>query len=168
LTAVSKSRLRATLQRSTDLGPLSERLRLLLKGTKTRTERVDKLVEQISAAADPLEAWHAILDELLELAWLRVEDEAVTTLPSIPKLDNAGWTQKEKLALAKQLEPPAWLELLLFDLEDLPKFGTRRGPTTTSPSRMRRQASRQRRYSRSCCSRTVRRSSSTSPRTTST
>lgn len=122
LTAVSKSRLRATLQRATDLGPLADRLRQLLKGTKTRTERVDKLVEQISAAADPLEAWHAILDELLELAWLRVEDEAATTLPAVPKLDNAGWTQKEKLALARQMQPPAWIELLLFDLKDLPKF----------------------------------------------
>lgn len=122
LTAVSNARLRATLQRATDIGPLGERLRQLLKGTKTRSERVDKLVEQISAAADPLEAWHDILDELLELAWLRVEDEAVTTLPSVPKLDNAGWTQKEKLALAKQMQPPAWLELLLFDLKDLPKF----------------------------------------------
>lgn len=122
LTAVSKSRLRATLQRAADLGPLGERLRQLIRGTKARTERVDRLVEQISAAADPLEAWHAILDELLELAWLRVEDEAVTTLPSVPKLDNAGWTQKEKLALAKQMQPPEWLELLLFDLKDLPKF----------------------------------------------
>lgn len=122
LTAVSKLRLRATLQRATDLEPLGERLRQLLKGTKTRTERVDKLVEQISAASDPLGAWHAILDELLELAWLRVEDEAVTTLPSVPKLDNAGWTQKEKLALAKQIQPPEWLALLLFDLKDLPKF----------------------------------------------
>jgi type III restriction enzyme len=114
--------LRATLQRATDLGPLGERLRQLLKGTKTRSERVEKLVEQISAATDPLEAWHAILDELLELAWLRVEDEAVTTLPSVPKLDNAGWTQKGKLALAKQLQPSAWLDLHLFDLRDLPKF----------------------------------------------
>ncbi len=122
LTAVSQSRLRATLQRATDLEPLRERMRQLLKGTKTRTERVDKLVEHISVAQDPLEAWHTTLDELLGLAWLRVEDEAVTMLPNVPKLDNAGWTQKEKLALAKQMQPPAWLELLLFDLKDLPKF----------------------------------------------
>lgn len=122
LTDVSTSRLRATLQQGADLGPLGDRLRQILKGTKTRTERVDKLLEHISAAADPLEAWHGVLDELLELAWLRVEDEAVTSLPSVPRLDNAGWTHKEKLALAKQMQPTAWIELLLFDLKDLPKF----------------------------------------------
>ena len=57
-----------------------------------------------------------------ELAWLRVEDEAATQLPHVARLDNAGFTQKEKMALARQLEPPAWLDLLLFDLKDLPVF----------------------------------------------
>lgn len=122
LTAVSKSRLRATLRRATDIGPLAERLKQLVKGTKTRGERVDNLVEQISTSADPLERWHVILDELLELAWLRVEDEAVTTLPPTQCLDAAGITQKEKLALARQLKPAEWLDLLVFDLKDLPVF----------------------------------------------
>jgi DNA repair exonuclease SbcCD ATPase subunit len=69
LTAISKSRLRAVLQRATDIVPLAERLKQLLKGTKTRGERIDNLVEQVSAANDPLEAWHSILDELQDLAW---------------------------------------------------------------------------------------------------
>lgn len=93
-----------------------------IKGTKTRGERVDNLVEQVRTSNDPLETWHAILDELLELAWLRIEDETVTPLPPVARLDNAGFTQKEKVAFARQLEPPAWLDLLLFDLKDLPVF----------------------------------------------
>jgi len=122
LTTVSNSRLRATLRRATDVDPLAERLKQLVKGTKTRGERVDRLLEQLSTSGDPLEAWHAILDELLELAWLRVEDETTTPLPHVARLDNAGFTAKEKSALARQLEPPAWLDLLLFDLKDLPVF----------------------------------------------
>lgn len=122
LTAVSKSRLKATLRRATDIEPLAERLKQIVKGTKTRGERLDNLVEQISAAADPLETWHGILDELQALAWVRVEDEATTALPAAPRLDNAGFTAKEKLALARQVQPPAWLDLLLFDLKDLPVF----------------------------------------------
>ena len=122
LTAVSKSRLRAVLRRATDIAPLAEKLKQLVKGTKTRGERIDRLVEHISTAADPLEAWHGILDELQELAWVRVEDEAVTQLPAAPRLDNAGFTAKEKIALARQIQPPAWLDLLLFDLKDLPVF----------------------------------------------
>jgi len=94
----------------------------LIKGTKTRGDRVDNLVGQVSAAADPLETWHAILDELHELAWLRVEDDAVTSLPAVPRLDTAGFTHKEKVALARQLQPMGWLDLLLFDLRDLPVF----------------------------------------------
>jgi type III restriction enzyme len=122
LTAVSKSRLRATLRRATDIGPLAERLKQIVKGTKTRGERIDNLVGGISAAADPLEAWHAILDELQALAWMRVEDEASAQLPPAPRLDSAGFLQREKVALAKQLQPQTWLDLLLFDLKDLPVF----------------------------------------------
>ena len=43
-------------------------------------------------------------------------------MPVAPRLDNAGFTPKEKLALARQIQPPAWLDLLLFDLKDLPVF----------------------------------------------
>ena len=46
----------------------------------------------------------------------------MTPLPPAARLDNAGFTQKEKIALARQLQPPAWLDLLLFDLRDLPVF----------------------------------------------
>jgi chromosome segregation protein len=122
LTAISKSRLRAVLKRATDIGPLAERLKQLIKGTKARGERIDKLVEQISAAADPLEVWHNILDEPQELAWMQVEDEAMVQLPASTRLDNAGFTMKEKIALARQIQPAAWLDLLLFDLKDLPVF----------------------------------------------
>lgn len=122
LTAVSKSRLRAVLRRATDVAPLADRLKQLIKGTKARGERIDRLVEQVSTAPDPLESWHNILDELRELAWVQVEDEAVTQLPAAPRLDNAGFTAKEKLALARQIQPSAWLDLLLFDLKDLPIF----------------------------------------------
>jgi type III restriction enzyme len=122
LTATSKSRLKAVLRRATDIEPLADRLKQLIKGTKTRGERIDRLVEQISATADPLEAWHGILDDLQELAWVRVEDETVTQLPAAPHLENAGFTAKEKVALARQIQPSAWLELLLFDLKDLPVF----------------------------------------------
>jgi chromosome segregation protein len=122
LTAVSKSRLNAVLKRATDINPLAERLKQLVKGTKTRGDRIDKLVENISVTADPLETWHTVLDELQVLAWVRVEDEAVTPLPASPLMDNAGFTPKEKIALARQIQPPAWLDLLLFDLKDLPVF----------------------------------------------
>jgi len=122
LTAVSKLRLKAVLKRATDTAPLADKLKQIVKGTKTRGERVDNLVEQISGASDPLETWHGILDELQSLAWVRVEDEATTQLPPAPRLDNAGFTAKEKLALARQIQPASWLELLLFDLKDLPVF----------------------------------------------
>jgi type III restriction enzyme len=51
-----------------------------------------------------------------------VEDEASAVLPSVPRLDTAGFNAKEKLALARQLEPTPWLDLALLDLKDLPVF----------------------------------------------
>jgi type III restriction enzyme len=122
LTSVSKSKLRATLLRAADLDPLADRVRALLKGTKIRGDRIENLMNQISTAGDPLDAWHAILDELHAIAGVRVEDESVVALPAVPRLDLAGFTQKEKIALARQLQPSTWIDLLLFDLEDLPVF----------------------------------------------
>jgi type III restriction enzyme len=128
LTAIAQSRLKANLKRAADIEPLAQALRDLLKGTKIRGERVDQLMQQIAIAADPimssdpLEVWHGILDELLEFAWATVDDEAVAQLPASPRLDAAGFTQKEKIALARQLKPAAWLDLMLFDLKDLPVF----------------------------------------------
>ncbi len=122
LTGVSKSRLKAVLRRATDTAPLADRLKLLLKGTKTRGDRVDRLVEQISTSAHPLETWHSILDELYDLSWVKVEDEATTQSPATPRLDSAGFLPKEKMALARQLQPSTWLDLLQFDLKDLPVF----------------------------------------------
>jgi len=130
LTAIPHSRLKATLKRAADIEPLANAMRELLKGTKTRGERVDQLMQQISTAADPLlagstdpfELWHSILDELHEFAWVTVDDEAVAQLPASPRLDAAGFSTKEKIALARQLKPAAWLDLLLFDLKDLPVF----------------------------------------------
>lgn len=121
LTSAS-SRLRASLKRAADTAPLADRLRQLTKGTRIRGDRIDALVQQISDSEDPIQTWNVILDELHELAWVRVEDEAVTRLPLVPHLDSAGFTQKDKLAIARQLEPSAWLGLALYDLKDLPIF----------------------------------------------
>jgi chromosome segregation protein len=128
LTANPQSRLKATLRRAADTEPLAANMREFLKGTRTRGERVDSLVQQITIAADPLmagdpvEVWHGILDELYELAWIRVEDEATTHLPASPTLDAAEFSRRDKLAMARQLEPGGWLDLMLFDLKDLPVF----------------------------------------------
>ena len=93
-----------------------------MKGTKARGDRIENLVGQVSASSDPLEAWHGILDDLHELAWTNVEDEATTVLPATPRLESAGFTVKERMALARQLQPSTWVELLQFDLKDLPMF----------------------------------------------
>jgi chromosome segregation protein len=122
LTKLSKDRLRATLNRAADIQPLTDRLIQLVRGTKIRAEKIGQLTAQVSSAPNPLDAWNAILDELLELARLTVEDEAIVVLPPTPRLDSAGLGAKERIAIASQLEPMAWLELALFDLKDLPVF----------------------------------------------
>jgi type III restriction enzyme len=122
LTTGAESRLRASLRRATDTGPLAERMRALLRGTGTRGERIEKLLGAVRAAADPFDAWQSILDELFLLVWLSVEDEERVALPATPLLDQAGFTRRERIALTRQMDPSDWLELLLFDLEDVPVF----------------------------------------------
>jgi chromosome segregation protein len=122
LTAGTQSRLKASVRRAADTEPLGDQIRQLLRGTGTKGDRIEKLLGQITEAKDPFETWQAILDELLPLVWIAVDDEGTTTLPAVLRLDAAGFTTRELLALTKQIEPDDWLDLLLFDLEDLPVF----------------------------------------------
>lgn len=122
LTAGTQSRLKASLKRAADTAPLGDRIRQLLRGTGTKGDRIEHLLEQITTAKEPFEAWQAILDDLFPLVWIQIDDEGTTTLPATPRLDGAGFTTRERLALTKQIEPNDWLDLLLFDLEDLPVF----------------------------------------------
>ncbi len=122
LTSIAGSRLKASLRRSGDTEPLAEKLKQVMKGTTIRGDRIDSLVESLGSASNPFGAWQDVLSELLELAWVHVEEEATAQLPSVPRLDAAGFTQKAKVAMARQLEPDAWVDLLLFDVKDLPVF----------------------------------------------
>ncbi len=99
---------------------MSEQLVQLLRGTKIRANKISELTVQVTAAQDPLEVWNTILSELLDLAHVRVDDAGTAVLPSTPRLESAGLNAKERVAIARQFEPTAWLELALFDLEDLP------------------------------------------------
>jgi type III restriction enzyme len=122
LTATPNTRLKATLKRAGDAAPIAEHLKQLLRGTKARTDKVDVLLAALSSSSNPVADWNGILDELLLLAWLKVEEEQAAILPATPRLDMAGFLPKEKSALAKQLQPDAWLALLLLDFKDLPIF----------------------------------------------
>lgn len=122
LTELSKGRLNATLNRAADIEPLAERLVQFLRGTKIRADKIGQLADQVKNASDPLDAWSAILTDLLSLARLKVDDEATAVLPSTPRLESAGITAKERLAVARQLDPAAWIELAVFDLKDMPVF----------------------------------------------
>lgn len=122
LSAIPNTRLRARLRRAADVTGIADHLKQLFRGTKISAAKTGILLQAVSDAEAPLEAWHSVLNELLELAWIKVEDESTTTLPPVPRLDSAGLTTREKMALARKLEPTNWLEVLLFDLKDLPVF----------------------------------------------
>ena len=156
LTAISKSRLKASLNRTADIGPLSEQLVQLFRGTKIRANKIGDLTAQVTATQDPLKAWNTILSELLDLAHVHVDDDATTVLPSTPSLERAGLNAKERIAIARQLEPPAWLELALFDLKDLPIFEYQIRANDFIPFKMRRRANRRRCCCRFCFRKTAR------------
>lgn len=122
LSTIPNTRLRATLRGAADVGPVADKLKQILRGTRIRGQKVDSLTDQVLEATDSLEAWHEVLDELQELAWIPAEDESSKPLPSAPRIEEAGFTKKDQRALAGQLQPSDWLDLMLIDVKDVPVF----------------------------------------------
>lgn len=122
LSNLPKCRLRAILRRAADTTSAIDRLRQIARGTKIRSERFEDLASHISASDNPPLMWNRVLDELLELAWMRIDDESTTPLPPCELLDGVGFLTRDKISLAKQLQPTAWLDLSLIELGDIPVF----------------------------------------------
>ncbi|MEO7300520.1 MAG: TrlF family AAA-like ATPase [Verrucomicrobiota bacterium] len=122
LTNLSENQIRATLKKASLVTEIVLKLKSYLTGTNIRGNKVETLLEMVTAAADPTIQWENALKELeaLMLAASRASNGFVA--PITPLISGAGFTGQDVEKLARKLTPEAWLELALTPLEDTPVF----------------------------------------------
>lgn len=134
LTSLSEQEIRATLKAHQDFGAIKAEFEKQIRGAQiTVTEKIDTLFRSCASAADGLEAWKALSDELLSLAEARPALETGGGLPDFPKLRAANFKDQEIRRMAARLSPQAVLELGLIAPTDIPVFDYRAAQDTYIP-----------------------------------
>jgi type III restriction enzyme len=120
LSALSNGLLRASLRRGQGLTSIADRLRAAVTGSGLRRDRIDGLFEQLSAEANPLATWEAVVVELETLTVL--DEDARLTSEQFPVLARLGMLVADMKKIAARLNGDSWLTLALTPVADHPKF----------------------------------------------
>ncbi|MDF2435294.1 MAG: hypothetical protein JWP44_4925, partial [Mucilaginibacter sp.] len=121
LTSLSDGVIRATARRGANITALDSQLKVIMKGSGFRGQKIEDLLGKIKAASEPIALWDSLLDELERLAH-HVPGIEGSPRPESPYLLHCGLTESDLLKLAEKISPETWLELALTALDDETMF----------------------------------------------
>jgi putative AbiEii toxin of type IV toxin-antitoxin system/AAA domain-containing protein len=119
LTRLSEELIRATVHAGAGTDGLQERFKSVVRGSNLRGAKIDAFLEDVAAAPDPLEAWHAALDELEALV-IAEGDPAATQGAPVTALKAFAPDELDKIVA--RVTPETILDLSLLGLDDHPVF----------------------------------------------
>jgi chromosome segregation protein len=122
LGARSSGLIRATVRKGAGTRPLLEPLKAAVSGSSVRGVKLEKLLETVASAPDPLEAWLLAMDELESRVVGTVEDADPEPIQSALMV----FGESDIARIIKRLTPEKVLELMLLSLSDQPAFEYRR------------------------------------------
>ena len=122
LTESSGGAIRAGVRPFADPSDFVSGLRQALSGSRVQGGKIDALGESIAAAADPLEHWKALLQDLEKLAEFDADQDGADKRPDTATLSAAGLTAGELDRVARALKPEQWLSLSLTPIKGVPVF----------------------------------------------
>lgn len=123
LTDLSEQEIRATLKAHQNLDGVQAEFEKQIRGAQiTVPEKIDTLFRSCSRAADGLEAWQELSNELQTLAEAGSALATGGVLPNCPRLEAAGFKEQELRRIAARISPQAVSELSLFAPTDVPVF----------------------------------------------
>ncbi len=119
---LSDNSLRAILGRGCETREMEEVLKKIIVGANIRKEKIEELSKRIKEAADSVQEWNLILLELEAIASSDPSSNPTAPLPNTPILAAAGFTANDLRKMAEKLTSENWIEVLLVQLGDLPRF----------------------------------------------
>ncbi len=121
LTELSGGRIRATLRRNANLDKPQSQLQASLKGSNVRTQKVEELFATTAGAADPLDSWASVCDDLLSLAFTDKPLEDSQRLPATKNLTQWFGAQ-DLIRIANKINPDEWIDVALGQIRSKPRF----------------------------------------------
>src|SRR5437868_1650516 len=110
------------MRRGAGIQTAQDKLSALLAGTNIRGRKVEELFSRVERDAYPAGEWERVLAELEELARWGASGNVASSLPNLPLLTTAGFSDKDLDRIGHKLTLDDWLELSLIELKDLPSF----------------------------------------------
>jgi hypothetical protein len=108
----------ATIRAGAGTTAQQARFKIELQGSGVRTAKIEAFLAVVAAATDPLEEWHAALDELEGV----VLADGDLTLAPVASTSLKTFADPDLARMVPKLTPEAILELSLLGLDDQPLF----------------------------------------------
>ena len=119
---LSAGLIKADIIRGIDLRQLKSLLTMSLQGTRINETKIEALCEAISEADHPLDAWISLLDELRQLAELRISGDEDPEIPELQMLDSCDFNDGNKRKIVELLLPEKWVAMATTEIEFNPRF----------------------------------------------
>ena len=123
LTTLSDGAIRATIKVSAGTTGLEQRFKDIVRGSSLRGSKVEKFLDGVASADDPLAEWHLALDELELLVLAAGDPASAPDSPSASSLSVFSDADLEKIV--SRVSPETLLDLSLLGFDDHPVFDYR-------------------------------------------
>lgn len=120
-TTLSSGLIKAEIATSLDTTSLGAKLKQSFTGMNIKEEKIERMCQHVSTAANPIGEWGLLLGELEKLSLYAVDSSG--EMPETPILtNNCGLIDSERKRIATQMDSAKWITLSVTELEFNPGF----------------------------------------------
>jgi type III restriction enzyme len=119
-TSLSTGFIKAEIKNCLDTEALVARLKTTFAGMNIKEDKLTKICQHLTDAADTFTAWNEVLAELEALSLH--DPESPDAIPDTPILAKSDFIQSERKRIAENLDSERWLNLSVAELELNPRF----------------------------------------------
>ncbi len=120
--ALSKGLIKAEVIKSIDIRKIKNQIMSAFQGTRIQENKVQTLCDHILGSENPLNTWQEIIDELKNLAELKISENKKVALPDTPNLSACDFNDGNRQRIVENVSPQNWLNIATTEIEFNPEF----------------------------------------------
>lgn len=119
---LSKGLIKAEVIKSIDISQIKTQITVAFQGTRVNETKIQALCDYILTNENPLQSWREILNELKQLAELKISEDKTFEMPETPILNSCEYNEGNKKRIVELLTPEIWLNIATTEIEFNPEF----------------------------------------------